>query len=64
MKGEWHEDPRFKGSLYLVCEKEEEKKEDTKGGEKGKQKGGKKAKKAEVEEKDDDGESKKCTCQK
>lgn len=39
MKGEWREDPRFKGSLYFVCEQEEPKQE---GGKKDKKKEGKK----------------------
>ena len=38
MKGEWLEDPRFKGSLYFVCEQKKDGKDD--GGKKEKKKGG------------------------
>ena len=74
MKGVWHEDPRFKGSLYLVCEQDkvEEKKggKAEKGGKEDKKQGGEKDKKAEAKEENGDGAEqgeeagaeKKCAC--
>lgn len=63
MKGEWHEDPRFKGSLYLVCETEENKGDEEKDRKMNKRKGGTKGTKTDGEKKGEEVEGKKCSCQ-